>query len=251
MSNQSGNQLVLDTSPKTMADVGIIIQKIQRWANTQVVNRITNVDDAFSIPILGREGTGIVTVDTGSGGYASLTGPGETTTPGDLTQLGGFTVTDIAAHGFTFSTALGQIFLNTFSGGIGALLNIDGDFVDFDLAGPGAEWVTVIDDTDPTNDIAVFIQNLGYGAIWITSVFGSGAIGAPIVIDAGSFPNPAGPNPPGAKQGLVLNPSNGNVVVGGTGSDLGFYGATPVPQAAAPTTLAQVITILTNLGLCA
>jgi hypothetical protein len=32
---------------------------------------------------------------------------------------------------------------------------------------------------------------------------------------------------------------------------LGFYGALPVPQAAAPTTLANVITILTNLGLCA
>ena len=33
---------------------------------------------------------------TSSGGYASLTGPGETTTPGALTQLGPFTVVDTA-----------------------------------------------------------------------------------------------------------------------------------------------------------
>jgi hypothetical protein len=32
---------------------------------------------------------------------------------------------------------------------------------------------------------------------------------------------------------------------------LGFYGATPVVQAAHPTTLADVITLLTNLGICA
>lgn len=34
-------------------------------------------------------------------GYASLTGPGETATPGDLTQAGGFTVDDTAGDGIT------------------------------------------------------------------------------------------------------------------------------------------------------
>ena len=39
------------------------------------------------------------------GGYLSLTGPGETQTPGDLTQAGGFTVDDSVGHGITFQSA--------------------------------------------------------------------------------------------------------------------------------------------------
>jgi autotransporter adhesin len=39
--------------------------------------------------------------------------------------------------------------------------------------------------------------------------------------------------------------------VGKSGAKVGFYETTPVVKAAAPTTLADVITILTNVGLCA
>jgi hypothetical protein len=41
----------------------------------------------------------VQTTGGGGAGYASLTGPGETTTPGDLTQLGGLRVTDTGAGG--------------------------------------------------------------------------------------------------------------------------------------------------------
>lgn len=41
-----------------------------------------------------------------------------------------------------------------------------------------------------------------------------------------------------------------DVGVAGVGDFLGFYGVAPVTRAAHPTTLAQVITLLTNLGLC-
>ena len=54
--------------------------------------------------------------------YASLTGPGESTTPGDLTQDGGFTITDSEGHGITFTstndfslTVAVAIFLNAFN----------------------------------------------------------------------------------------------------------------------------------------
>jgi len=44
----------------------------------------------------------IVSSSGGSGGYVSLTGPGSASTPGDLTQLGGFKVTDSAPSSFGF-----------------------------------------------------------------------------------------------------------------------------------------------------
>jgi hypothetical protein len=61
--NQTGNQLILPAindpgDPRNL-------QAIQRWANTQVVNRITNAE--ASTPILGQQGTGLVEAPTGSG----------------------------------------------------------------------------------------------------------------------------------------------------------------------------------------
>ena len=61
---------------------------------------------------------------TPGGAYASLTGPGETATPGDLVQAGGFTVNDTAPDG---------IFFFSF-GGIGGQVQIaaaDGSFTNF------------------------------------------------------------------------------------------------------------------------
>ena len=49
-----------------------------------------------------------------SGGYLSLTGPGQTTTPGDLTQAGGFTVNSTDVTGISLSSAS----VNPGSGGI-------------------------------------------------------------------------------------------------------------------------------------
>lgn len=49
---------------------------------------------------------------------------------------------------------------------------------------------------------------------------------------------------------LTFN-TTGGVTLGAAGQEVGFYGTTPVSQAAHPTTLADVITLLTNLGLCA
>jgi hypothetical protein len=54
----------------------------------------------------------------GGGGYASLTGAGETATPGDLTQLGGFTVTDTAGHGVFIQEDGGGVFIQETGGGV-------------------------------------------------------------------------------------------------------------------------------------
>lgn len=54
------------------------------------------------------------------GGYASLTGAGQTSSPGDLTQVGGFTVADVEGDGITLlSEQAGSVSLTTTgSGGI-------------------------------------------------------------------------------------------------------------------------------------
>jgi hypothetical protein len=59
----------------------------------------------------------LVAPTSGGGGYASLTGPGESITPGMLTQLGAFTVTDTdVSHGITLSTT-GSTFVATSTNG--------------------------------------------------------------------------------------------------------------------------------------
>jgi hypothetical protein len=67
----------------------------------------------------GSPGTWAVVRGGGSGGYASLTGAGETATPGDLTQAGGFTVNDTAGDGIELESTGGGISItNTESGAI-------------------------------------------------------------------------------------------------------------------------------------
>ena len=63
---------------------------------------------------------------SGGGGtfYASLTGAGETTTPGALTQLGDFTVTTSGPNGVTFNTT-GGVNIND-NGTVGFQVNTNG-----------------------------------------------------------------------------------------------------------------------------
>lgn len=116
------------------------LDTIERWANSQVVNQlvagsgVTITNQPISSGT-GNIGTGVVTITaSGGGGYASLTGAGETVTPGALTQAGGFTVNDTAGDGFTvqsqgFITIIAQsadsvLVATTGGGGIG--LDSDG-----------------------------------------------------------------------------------------------------------------------------
>ena len=137
------------------------------------------------------------TVNGGSVGpvtfYASLTGPGETATPGDLTQLGGFTVNDEYGDGISLTQPFTGLVLQ--SGG-NCYLWSD---LDFTIG------------RNPTNTVTDETLTLVASA--------------------------------------EIELSAAQVLVGC--SKLAFYDATTVVQAAAPTTLADVITILTNLGLCA
>ena len=125
-------------------------------------------------------GAGGVPISTS---YASLTGAGETTTPGNLTQAGGFAVVGGVTGGIDLES-------NTHPVIIASL----------------------------TTDVDIHSGNVG--------TFGTEDALAAVAVQTG-----------------------GSVLV--TCVTLAFYGGIPVPRAAAPVTLADVIAILTNLNLCA
>ncbi len=145
-------------------------------------------------------------------GYASLTGLGQTTAPGGLTQDGDFTIEDKTGLGFDYN------------GPGGVTLSVQ------QPAGypPGPGGVTIVDSIGG----GILIEEQGAGQLSIDG-YGTGGISM-------------------LTRGAEINVSSGggNLQVGNSGDLIGFYGATPLAQQAAPTTLAEVITILTNLGLC-
>lgn len=142
---------------------------------------------------------------TQSFGYASLTGPGQTTTPGALTQNGPLTVLD-ATSGTTIH-----------------------------LGGPEGFYVQ-------SNE-----NIYEWSAVGFTLSTGTPEFAAATQIQA----SPAGMHLFSGSDGIQIANGTGGIVVQTAGAGhLSFYGAPPTPQAAHPTTLADVITILQNLGLC-
>ena len=121
--------------------------------------------------------------DTGSG-YASLTGAGETATPGDLEQLGGLTVVD----GNLGNTGDG-IILESFGGYVESSIEMGQQ-----ISGPENGIVIAVSgtiDKTPGTGITLTVGSYG-GDINITAVPGNiniGAVGAgtpPIVVEGGA-----------------------------------------------------------------
>lgn len=82
----------------------------------------------FALPlttIINDSTTPIPVVTVGGMAYVSLTGAGETATPGDLTQLGGFTVTDAAGDGITLDSGSGTAHLELDGGGNASLYSVE------------------------------------------------------------------------------------------------------------------------------
>jgi hypothetical protein len=249
--------------------------------------------DMRAIETWGREvGAAIASISTGGGGvpYASLTGPGYTTSPGALTQNGNFTV----AGDLTFGQS-GSSFLHA-TGGTLALFQADST-LQITSAGyinvGGGDYHSHWTDTMDLKLQAPAITLLGASsaahtgsAVQIvtdtTSSYFGQAGGFDITISASSGITIGAGGP-----GLVMTPSDLEIrggagsyilsaimagqdfkIAGGVSGSLntffavhepttgaphaqiGFYGATPVNQAGHPVTLADVITLLTNLGLC-
>lgn len=164
----------------------------------------------------------------GGGGYKSLTGAGETTTPGDLTQAGGFTVDDVNGDGIMLTSAD--------SDSLELLVGTDGTF------GPGV----FMNEAGQAAGINL-LENLGWGVNLTTA----GTTPAKIALTAGNNSGLTLSGSASSESTLDDGGSVGLLILTETGHKLGFYGAAPVAQPAAPTTLAEVIAALQALGLVA
>lgn len=200
-----------------------------------------------------------------SGGYASLSGPGQSTDPGELDQAGPFTITTQHTDtvGFTFSGADsggfavstggtgGVDFVDTGGGGIilsstttvsiNGLTEIDlGDSVVVKNSG----GVAVLEVSSSTNS-DLFVVNLS-GAFTEVSLDARdiflGTAGATDTIEIY------------ATQQVVLSGGNatGGVTVGKATTDtVGFYGKPGVARQARCVTLGDVISVLATIGITA
>ena len=163
-----------------------------------------------------------------SGFYASLTGPGETTTPGQLTQAGDFVVDSNGAIGIDLQAAVGPLDLSAGPGGIGIVST--GGIGEVDTSTTGIQ-------VTEGGSGGIIIEDSGGGGVTVLSTAAGGVtiqnIGVGGTIDI--F---------GADHGIFIGSTPNDII--------GFFGAFPaVGQQPAPTTLAQVITGLQNLGLFA
>lgn len=87
------------------SEITTCLRQIEWFVNHQPaavsgIQEITSVDHSVTIVNPFGPIVDLHVATGGGGGYASLTGPGQTVTPGDLTQAGGFTVNDPGTTGF-------------------------------------------------------------------------------------------------------------------------------------------------------
>jgi hypothetical protein len=127
--------LYLSDKMKTVTDssrLPVVFREIERWAD-MIITNITSSDGTVTITNPSGPTVDLSASGGGGGVYASLTGPGETTSPGSLTQHGGFFVTDSTGTGITLASngpveveSTGNVL--TLFGGTGAVLTSSSTF---------------------------------------------------------------------------------------------------------------------------
>lgn len=224
--------------------IEIWAMQVLDYLNNNGILEITSTGGSVTItdpfgPVTNLEATG-----GGGGGYLSLTGPGQFATPGNLVQAGGFEIdtlgngfpidlNDNAGNGITGTSTGGNVHFT--ATGVGTVLL---------TAGPSGGTSTVLS----VENTGFQVQTIGGPSNPLLEVHNTSAglfttagdIAATVTTSAGSTFQVT-------NSGHLLFQAN----TGGTVGQIGFFAASPVPQASHPTTLGDVITILTDLGLCA
>lgn len=168
--------------------------------NLFIPQKQTSVTDPTTLPVnwraVERWASGIKLPSGGGGAYASLTGPGETTTPGDLHQAGGFFVDDSAGTGIYFNSTGGGFYWHS-------------------TADPTthASGGVYIDDTGTgaTGGPAGFLQIQTDGELHINSGQGSHSMaGYPV---SGMYIKNTGYGNPGADGLYITNSSDGGMFI--------------------------------------
>lgn len=198
-------------NPVQQPDYGVDMRAIEAWA-IAVVNFVDSI--------------------AGGGGYASLTGPGQTVTPGALTQNGDLTVDghlNVEEEPLTVqSTTFGS------------------DYVIDPIAAAGIN--TTITASGIIENVTHSIQTTAGGAVNITA-----GVAQTLVISAGN----SAVECDGSTNSLFVGtgPGGTNITYGRSTSTMGFFGASTVAQPnvtgsrGGNVALANLLTALNNLGL--
>lgn len=175
----------------------------------------------------------VIDAGGGGGGYASLTGPGQTAAPGELVQDGDFVVTSDGTDGIQLQTTGGSVFIASKDG--------------------------VVIETETTDTAGITINEKGTGPVTIeTSVFSS--TGGINVADNSTTSTDPGIKITTRGSPLILQAGSAGFtghtqILTGTGDVLGFFGHTGANwqtvsgSKAGNAALASLLTALANLGL--
>lgn len=98
-----------DRLPVMWKEIERYISGVQLNVPSAGITQITSVDGTVVVTNPTGPTTDLhVTPGAGSGGYASLTGPGQATSPGNLTQAGGFTINANTTMGILLTASGGM-----------------------------------------------------------------------------------------------------------------------------------------------
>lgn len=243
----------IPNAPVSQSDHDANMRAIEQWANAQAPGGVQQLVAGTNITLDPTDGTGVVTINASGGSsthYASLTGVGETTTPGALTQAGDLTVNGSTTTGLTVN---GQANFNSSGTGIsGFLVSMSLGNIRITQSGTGA--LTILNN-NTTGSAGITIQSTNAGVNLIgpannielltnggISIQAGGSV--PTVSISGTTVNIGGTGTTSVSGGVATQ-------VGQAGANLGFYGVTPVGRqsSASITTVAQLVTALKDLGL--
>lgn len=234
-------------SPVTQPGYGTDMRTLETFLNSFETGTITEITSSDgSVVIIDSTGPVVDLSVTASGGYASLTGPGETTSPGALTQDGAFTidgattvndpftVDDSTTGGVSIKTdgtaLIGHgLVAGTFSG-----LSATSTLCEIGIASFATSFIQISNGDvgiSANGSTITVLHTTGIEIVGTTDIQGNLEIHDVLGSSAASFePNTTG---------------------GVNSSEIGFYGVSPVARqsGAAITTVAQLVTALQNLGL--
>lgn len=222
--------------PVPFKDYGDDMRFLEIWAK-QPIQQLVAGSNITLTPSSGvatdakGNGPNPITIAASGGGfvpYASLTGPGESTTPGALTQAGAFTVNAGTAN-ISFNTTSGITSLDANGGTVGTHVNMSIASNAWGVTGTagGTPYITV-----NHNQIGLGVETPFPGLKTIDQL-----------LDA-SVATPT--------WTIVANGTHTVIEVDAPGfGRLGFFGGGPVLQQAGAgiTTVAQLVTVLQNYGL--
>lgn len=246
------------SEPVSTADHDTNMRAIEMWAQNVGSGDIIEITSVDHTVIITNPKGPIVDLSAASsgGGYLSLTGPGQTSTPGDLTQLGDFTIDGQTSAGLTVNgdtnlngslivlDTMGNIEITQSGTGLLKILNNNSSGssgIEIESTDAGIVIIGPASNIEQFTNGSIQLQAGGtVGEISLTTSVAGASVGMSTASGTASISS-------GASGGVQIQ--------GATGGDLGFFGSSGTAR---PTItgsrggnagLASLLTALDNMNL--